>query len=190
VGLPRRRCLLARQLAVGRQVRIRPTRPDDAGKLQSYIRGLSGGSRYDRFFGALSELSAAELERLTQMDRPDQVTLIAETNVEDTPTMIGEARYAVLQDPAACEFAISVAEAWRRKGIGSLLLGDLQSRVRVLGVRTLVGDVLRSNETMLAFARKVGFGIAARSRDPRALRIVKDITLFSGAVRAPPLTPI
>lgn len=168
----------------GRQVTVRPARPDDAGMLQSYIRGLSLGSRYDRFFGALSELPAAELDRLTHMDHPDQVTLIVETSVEDTPTIIGETRYAVLHDPAACEFAISVAEAWRRKGLGSLLLGDLQSRVRALGVRTLVGDVLRSNEIVLAFARKVGFGIGARSADPRAVRIVKDITLFSGAVRA------
>jgi len=106
-----------------------------------------------------------------------------ETRGEDSPAMIGEARYAVLLDPAVCEFAISVAEAWRRKGLGSLLLGDLQSRVRALGVRTLVGDVLRSNETMLPFARKVGFDIAARSGDPRAVRIVKDITPFSAGVR-------
>ncbi len=174
----------------GRQVTVRPARPDDAGMLQSYIRGLSLGSRYNRFFRALSELPAAELDRLTHTDGPDQVTLIVETSVEDTPTMIGEARYAVLHDQAACEFGISVAEAWRRKGLGILLLGDLQSRVRALGVRTLVGNVLRSNETMLAFARKVGFGIAARSGDPRAVRIVKDITPFSGAVRARALTPI
>jgi GNAT superfamily N-acetyltransferase len=167
----------------GRQVTVRPARPDDAGMLQSYVRGLSLGSRHNRFFGALSELPTAELDRLTRMDHPGQVTLIVETSGEDTPTMIGEARCAVLHDPVVCEFAISVAEAWRRKGLGSLLLGDLQSRVRALGVRTLVGDVLRSNETMLAFARKVGFDIAARSGDPRAVRIVKDIALFSAGVR-------
>jgi GNAT superfamily N-acetyltransferase len=138
----------------GRQVTIRPARPDDAGMLQSYIRGLSLGSRHNRFFGALSELPRAELDRLTHMDHPGQVTLIVEISGEDTPTVIGEARYAVLYDPAVCEFAISVAEAWRRKGLGSLLLGDLQSRVRALGVRTLVGDVLRSNETMPGICAK------------------------------------
>ena len=95
--------------------------------------------------------------------------------------MIGEARYAVLVDSVACEFAISVADAWHRKGLGSLLLAELQCRVRALGIRMLIGDVLRSNETMLAFAHKAGFSIAPRSAEPRAVRIVKDISYFSGA---------
>jgi GNAT superfamily N-acetyltransferase len=89
--------------------------------------------------------------------------------------MIGEMRYAVLSD-AACEFAISVADGWRRKGLASRLLDDLQCRTRTLGVESLVGDVLRSNATMLAFAHKVGFDTAAQSGDPRAVRIVKDIS--------------
>jgi GNAT superfamily N-acetyltransferase len=150
--------------------------------LQSYIRGLSPDSRYNRFFGPLNELPATELHRLTHMDHPDRAALIVETSVQDVPTMIGEARYAISSDPPACEFAISVADAWRRKGLGSMLLGDLQARVRALGVPRLVGDVLRLNETMLAFARKAGFGLAARAGDPRAVRIVKDIALFSGVV--------
>jgi acetyltransferase len=74
---------------------------------------------------------------------------------------------------AACEFAISVADNWRRKGLGTLLLNRLQCGVRPLGVETLVGDVLRSNEAMLGFAHDAGFGIAARSCDPRTVRIVK-----------------
>jgi GNAT superfamily N-acetyltransferase len=89
--------------------------------------------------------------------------------------MIGELRYAVPSD-SACEFAISVADDWRGKGLGRLLLDDLQCRMRALGVESLVGDVLRSNDTMLAFARKAGFDIAAQSGDPRAVRIVKDIS--------------
>jgi GNAT superfamily N-acetyltransferase len=70
-----------------------------------------------------------------------------------------------------------LADTWRGKGLGSGLLGDLQRRIRDLDVTTLVGDVLRSNETMLAFAHKAGFGIAARSGDPKVIRIVKNISV-------------
>src|SRR5262249_31780086 len=107
-----------------------------------------------------------------------------ETRLDDSPFLIGEARYVVQFDHAACEYAISVADTWRGKGIGRLLFGELQSRVQALGVTKLVGEVLRSNKTMLAFARRAGFGIAPRSGDPRTVRIVKDIMRFSGVALA------
>ena len=158
----------------GERVTVRPARPGDAEMLQAYVRELSASARYNRFFGPLRELQPAELARMTHMNGSSRATLIAEIG-GSRPVIIGELRYAILSD-AACEFAISVAEGWRRKGLGNLMLGDLQCRVRALGVESLVGDVLRSNETMLAFARKAGLDIAARSDDPRAVRIVKDIS--------------
>lgn len=157
----------------GERVTVRVVRPADAEMLQAYVRELSVSARYNRFFGPLRELSPAELTRITHMNQPSP-TLIAEIGGSE-PIMIGELRYAVLSD-AACEFAISVADGWRGKGIGNLMLGDLQYRVQALGVESLVGDVLRLNQTMLAFAHKAGFDIAARSGDPRAVRIVKDIS--------------
>jgi GNAT superfamily N-acetyltransferase len=162
----------------GECVMVRPARPGDAENLQSYVRGPFATSRYNRFFGPLRELPPAELARVTDMNGPSRVTLIAEIG-GSKPFVIGELRYAVLSD-AACEFAISVADDWHRKGLGNLLLGDLQCRVRSLGVESLVGDVLRSNATMLAFAHKAGFDIAPRSDDPRAVRIVKDISAPTG----------
>ena len=162
------------RLPGGERVTVRPARPDDAEKVQTYVRGLSALSRYNRFFGPLRELPPAELARVTGMDAPGRATWVAETR-GSRPAVIGELRYAVLSD-TACEFAISVADDWRAKGLGSRLLDDLQCRARDWGVRSLVGDVMRSNDTMLAFARKAGFDIAARSGDPRAVRIVKDIS--------------
>jgi L-amino acid N-acyltransferase YncA len=159
----------------GERVIVRPAGPGDAESLQTYVRKLSASARYNRFFGGLSELPPAELRRAIQMNGAGQGTLLAEI---DGPkwAMIGELRYAVVSN-TACEFSISVADDWRGRGLGSLLLEDLQCRVRALGVECLVADVLQSNETMLTFAMKAGFEIAPRSGDPRAVRIVKDITV-------------
>jgi len=159
----------------GESVTVRPVGARDAEMLQAYVRELSASARYNRFFGPLRELPPAELARVTQMNGPSRTTLIAEI-ASPRPVIIGELRYAVLS-AAGCEFAISVADNWRRRGLGTLLLDRLQCGVRALGVERLVGDVLRSNEPMLAFAHKAGFGIAARSGDPRTVRIVKNISL-------------
>ena len=159
----------------GESVTVRPVSASDAEMLQAYVRELSASARYNRFFGPLRELPPAELARVTQMNGPSRTTLVAEI-ASPRPVIIGELRYAVLS-AAACEFAISVADNWRRRRLGTLLLERLQCGVRALGVERLVGDVLRSNEPMLAFAHKAGFGIAARSGDPRTVRIVKNISL-------------
>jgi GNAT superfamily N-acetyltransferase len=160
---------------------IRLAGPGDADRLQVYVRQLSAAARYNRFFGALSELPASELRRATDVDGLRRATLIAQT--ADSTAIIAELRYAVLSDNA-CEFSISVADHWRRRGIGKLMLDDLCCRTRGLGVERLVGDVLRSNDTMLRFATKIGFTIAPRSTDPRAVRIIKDLIAAPATVIA------
>jgi hypothetical protein len=120
----------------GEHVTVRPAGPGDAETLQAYVRELSASARYNRFFGAVSELPPAELRRAIQMNEPGQATLIAE--IGGSRSAIGELRYAVVSD-TACEFAISVADDWRGRGLGSLLLGDAvprpSTRRRTLGGR-------------------------------------------------------
>jgi len=167
------------RLPGGERVTVRPVCPQDAGVLQTYVRALSPDARYKRFFGPLRELPPAELDRVIHLDPPNQLGLIAQTRADG---VIGEARYALSADRLDCEFALSVADGWHRKGVGRLLLADLESRARSLGARRLVGDVLRTNEPMQALARKAGFGLADVPRDARLVRIVKDLALSPAAL--------
>ena len=161
--------------AAGARVTLRPVSRHDGGVLQAYIRALSWESRYNRFLGALHELPAAELERVTHLDQEYELALLAETRFDGAPRVVAEARYAFLRDRRECEFALSVADAWHGKGIGTLLVADVERRAVCLGARRLVGDVLRSNEPMKALARKTGFALADIPRDARLVRIVKDL---------------
>jgi len=163
----------------GERVTVRPVCPRDSEALQAYVRTLSPEARYKRFFGPLRELPPAELDRLIHLDPPNQLGLIAQTRIHG---VIGEARYALSPDRLDCEFALSVADGWHGKGVGRLLLADLESRAKSLGARRLVGDVLRTNEAMQALARKAGFGMAGVPGDARTVRIVKDLALSPAAL--------
>jgi hypothetical protein len=101
----------------GERVAIRLAGPEDAEMLQAYVRELSASARYNRFFGPLRELPAAELARATRANSSSGATLIAQVG-SIKPAMIGELRFSFLAD-AACELAISIADDWRRKGLGS-----------------------------------------------------------------------
>jgi GNAT superfamily N-acetyltransferase len=174
---------LARALHLpdGERVTLRPIGPRDASVLQAYVRGLSPESRYNRFFGALYELPPAELDRVIHLDRKYELALLAEARVDGAPIVIGEARYALAPDRLEGEFALSVADDWRGKGLGTLLMADIECRARSFGAGHLCGEVLRSNQPMKALARKNGFRMADVPRDGRLVRIVKDLALSRGA---------
>jgi GNAT superfamily N-acetyltransferase len=157
------------------RVTVRPACPRDAGRVQNYLRGLAPSSRYDRFLGPLNELSPGELKRVTHGD-DHHMSLIAEANVGGVRMVIGEARGAVAPDGRTAEVAVSVADAWCGRGLGALLLQQLECGARGLGARTLVGDVLRSNAAMQRLARKTGFDMTGVPADARLVRIVKDIS--------------
>ena len=163
----------AARLPDGSRVTVRPACPGDAGHIQAYVRGLSPSSRYDRFLAPMNELSPAELARIG-VSGETQGTLIAETKVGGVRIMIGEARYAA-SNGATFEIALSVADAWRGRGLGTLLMDQLECRARNLAVTTLVGDVLRSNAAMRTLARRSGFDTGVPA-DARLVRIVKDIS--------------
>jgi acetyltransferase len=163
------------RLPDGARVSLRPVFPGDAARIQDYVRSLAPSSRYARFLGPVNELSPAELDRIGHGD-DRQATFIAETKIAGTRVVIGEARYAAAPDGARFEIALSVAEGWRGRGVGMLLLDFLECRARSLGMRALIGDVLHSNTAMRKLARKAGFALTGVPGDARLVRIVKDIS--------------
>jgi GNAT superfamily N-acetyltransferase len=179
----------AAHLLCGEKVTVRPACPHDTGMIQSYIRGLSPASRRNRFLGSLNEVSENELYRMTHADRYTHPALIAENIVDGDRIMIGEARYAATPDGFRCEFAVSVDETWRRKTLGTLLVGIVACRARALGLRYLVGDVFRSNEAMIALARKTRFAVTEPVADARLVKITKDLSLLDAAQPGNELAP-
>jgi GNAT superfamily N-acetyltransferase len=162
-------------LQTAEQVAIRAADPHDSDMIQCYVSNLAPDSRRNRFLGALNELSAADLHGMTHGDQDSYPALIAETVVTGIRVMIGEARYALAPDGLSCEFALSVAEDWRHNRLGTLLIEIVASQADALGARYLIGDVLRSNDAMIALARKIGFSLAEPIANPGLVRITKDL---------------
>ena len=169
----------------GTSVTIRPASPGDGAAIQAYIGGLSPESRRYRFLGALSEVSPSELFRMTHPSDWHDQTLLVEAITGGVPAMIGEVRYAIAPDGSTCEFALSVAENWRRRRLGTRLLEFVACRARTLGAHTLVGEVLRSNAPMTALASKAGFATTAPIADARLIRISRYLSLPPAEAVAP-----
>ena len=71
--------------------------------------------------------------------------------------ILGIARYAADPDLSACEFAVTVSDAYQGRGIATILMNSLFYVARCQGFKTMYGEVLANNTKMLAMSAKLGF---------------------------------
>lgn len=162
------------RVASGRGVTVRPVLPQDGEVQRAFFRALSGEARYNRFMTRLNDLPEALLERFSQVDYRDHLALLAVVFVGSQEIMVGEARYVLdARDPATCELAIAVADAWAGSGLARLLLDRLEGAAARSGVRRMAADTLVSNGPMLGLARRAGYAVSAHPRDATLVRLEK-----------------
>jgi GNAT superfamily N-acetyltransferase len=163
----------------GEVVTVRFVEPRDAVALQDYFRSLTTNSRYKRFLGAASELPASLLEDFTHVGEADRFSVIAIMLVDGRETIVGEARYAFDSDTSSIEFGLSIHDRWQGHGIGKALLKNIECRAAAFGATRLFGDTLRSNDAMIALARKAGYAFANTPGDWKLTRFQKQIPVES-----------
>ena len=163
------------RLRDGSTLTVRLVAPDDGEVLQGYFRKLSSPSRYNRFLGAMSELPPSQLDHFVHAGEDDRFSVIAVMAIEGREVIVGEARYGFEAATANFEFGISIDDRWQGQGIGAVLLRNLECRAAALGAHRIFGDTLRSNEAMIALARKSGFAFARHSDDWKLVRFEKHI---------------
>lgn len=157
-------------LADGTAITIRPIRPEDARIEAEFVRNLSEESRYYRFMDTLRELSPQMLSHFTRVDYDRHMAFIAVSGEGAQETEIAVARYIAAGDGTSCEFAIVVADAWQRKGVGTLLMRTLIETARARGLRMMFGEVMTGNHKMLELMQHLGFQLKLEPGDPHLMR--------------------
>lgn len=159
----------------GEAVNVRFVEPRDTEELQHYFRSLTTRSRYNRFFGAISELPKGLLSEFLDVGTRQRFTVVATKMVDGFETIVAEARYAFHTETSTLEFGLSVDDRWQGRGIGTALLKNLECRAAALGAEHMFGDTLRSNQIMISLARKSGFAFVNHPDDWKLVRFDKEI---------------
>jgi GNAT superfamily N-acetyltransferase len=95
--------------------------------------------------------------------------------IDGFETIVGEARYAFHADKAAMEFGMSIHDRWQGFGIGKALMKNLECRAAAFGAERLFGDTLRSNDAMIALARKSDYAFTNSPGDWKLVRFEKQL---------------
>ncbi len=139
-------------LADGRRVTVRPIRPDDEPILREAIAAADEETLHARFLGAPPRGDAA-FRRLVDVDYRNRLALVA---FGPDGAGAGVARYAGDVGQATAEVAVAIDPAWRRVGLGSLLLRELGEAAVRRGIHRFTALVLSDNRPVTAVLRASG----------------------------------
>ncbi|MBV9726829.1 MAG: GNAT family N-acetyltransferase [Gammaproteobacteria bacterium] len=173
-GLPQETGATRTRLKDGREVVIRPIRAADLPALKSFFAVLSPATRRLRFHATLREVPEGLLREFTQPDRREDVALIAEAQAPvagEAPLLVGEARFVRSPAGDTAEFALVVADDWRRVGLGSSMMRTLVNHAGLSGIRRLCGDALIDNEATRRFLRSLGARRSGKMRRDDTVRL-------------------
>jgi acetyltransferase len=151
----------------GRQLLVRPIRPEDGARLAAFYAGSSPEDMRLRFFLSRREVPHSELARYCQIDYEREMTFVA----LDGERLAGEARAVCGPDNVQAEFAIQIASDWQNRGLGRALLSKLLAYLRARGTAEVVGQCLQENVAMAALARGSGFEVRPASDRTVAFRL-------------------
>jgi acetyltransferase len=145
-------------LGDGTRVLMRVLRPEDARYYPEFISHLTPEDLRLRFFAAISELSADRISELTRLDYARAMAFIALDEASDL--MLGVVRLHLDGNRRNGEYAVIVRSALKGHGLGWLLMQRMIDYARGIGLKTVHGQVLAENTTMLRMCRQLGFEIA------------------------------
>jgi RimJ/RimL family protein N-acetyltransferase len=170
----------------GTVVRVRPIRPDDTQRLQSFHARLSPETIEYRYFGPVPVLTTERAEWLTHVDYEQRMALVATVGtVPDDEQIIAVVRYEGV-DQTTAEVAFLVEDAWQGHGIATQLLYRLALYARHHGFTMLVAEIMGSNYRMREVISHAGFPITTRY-DSGCVEMRMDITATPTAPFAPHL---
>ena len=145
-------------LPSGRQLLIRPIRPEDEPAHYELFKHFTPDDIHFRFFGMVQKFPHSEMARFTQIDYDREMTFIATgKNEQGQLETLGVVRASAEPNNQSAEFAIIVRSDLKGQGLGYILLEKIIRYCRDKGLQELVGEVLADNTAMLNLAQSFGF---------------------------------
>jgi acetyltransferase len=135
-------------------VTIRGLGEDDRNALRDMFERLSPDSRYRRFLSPAASFDVA-LRNVLDLDYVQRDAIVAVA--DDEIIGLAESR-AFRREPSDVEIAVTIADAYHRRGLGRELLDLVIGRARRHGARTVHASVLAENRPMIELLAKLAPG--------------------------------
>lgn len=158
-------------MPTGEVLTVRPVRHDDGAREKAFVLALSPETGYQRMMSGGAKPTPEWIEYMTHIDYRRHMAYAITIVKDGAEQFIGVGRYVVSAERPEAEFALVIADAWQRKGLGRRLLELLMDHARAAELIEMVGVVLATNAPMLKLARSMGFVVSAEPDDATVRRV-------------------
>ena len=151
----------------GSEFSIRPIRAEDQDQIVEFHQKLSEQTVLNRYHQNLmfnERVAHGRMVRICFTDYARELSLIATTKSKPKKDQAAASEiiavvrlYRHRENPKHAEFALVVADAWHRKGIGSQLLKSAIVAAKSEGVTALYANVLKTNSLGMLLCESLGF---------------------------------
>ena len=162
-------------MKTGREVLIRPIRPEDEPNHHVFLSKLTPEDIRFRFFGMVKGLPHSQMARLTQIDYDRDMAFIAigQDDKHEDETL-GVVRVVATRDNSVAEFSIVVRSDLKSTGLGKELMNKMITYSKSRQTKALVGQVLQDNSRMIHFVEALGFTRTGHP-EPNVIEVTLDL---------------
>ncbi len=151
------------RLLNGDPVFIRPLTPDDAALYPDFLSKVTSFDLRLRFFSVIRELTPEMIDKLVHYDPNSAMAFVA---LDADGKLLGVVRLHDDDKHETGEFAILLRSHLKGRGLGWLMMKHMIAYAKEHGLKTVSGQVLAENTTMLQMCGELGFHSRHDPDDP------------------------
>jgi acetyltransferase len=151
------------KLTNGKEVMLRPIRPEDEPLEHEMLTTLSEDTLRGRFFQVIKNITHEMLIRYCNIDYDREMAIVGEIREGEKRRIIGIGRLIIEPDFRKGEFAVVVHDDYQGKGLGYKLVDMVIGIAQEKGLEKIYGIVLTDNRAMLRICDELGFKTRALS---------------------------
>jgi acetyltransferase len=143
----------------GKEVLLRPIKPEDEPMWLEMFQSLSEESIRYRFFQMLKDTPHEVRVRYCNIDYDREIALVAEIVEDGKRKILGVSRLIIESDEKSGEMAFLVSDYWQGLGLGTKMVDYVLDIAKEKGIDKVNAIILQDNYRALSLTKKMGFKI-------------------------------
>jgi acetyltransferase len=143
----------------GRQVLLRPIKPEDEPLWEEMFQSFSEESIRYRFFQIIKDTPHETRVRYCNIDYDREIAIVPELTESGKRKILGVVRVGIEPDGKAGEIAFIIADLWQGQGLGTKMVDHAIEICKDMRIETLYAIMLPDNFRAINLMKKMGFTV-------------------------------